>query len=146
MAITGPVPSENARRRNADTFEAPPVVGQPAPELTGDQLTRLRPASRDWWAALRAGPAAHTYASTDWEVAKAALVCHDMRERAKADAALWVKLDARMERYESRLSFTHVDRLKGRVGASAGPRPEVPTEAPRGADMDAELYRLLSGG
>lgn len=121
MAGNGPPPSENKRRRNADTYAdvKSTVVNDGqlrGPALEGHWLAE----TRAWYDNWRRSPQAATFVSTDWfrlgMVARLVeLYIHKPHHMTMAE----------IRQNESLLGATHVDRLRARI--------KVEAEAPKTA-------------
>lgn len=129
MAGMGPAPSENRRRRNADTFAADKTT------VTADGRTR-GPALPDgyghmtaaWYSTWRKSAQAQTFTPTDWQ---RLLMLAPLVDRY-FDAPD-VKLLTEIRQNESLLGATPLDRLRGRVTVAPKPAPERKSSTSRPA-------------
>jgi len=136
----GPPPSENKRRRNADTFEDQAVTVAADAEVRGPELphsTLYGPQTIAWYETWRRAPQAAAFVGTDWQrlAMLAPLVDTYFLEPS-------TKLLAEIRLNESLLGATHVDRLRARIKVE---QPKAPAAPPAGvADMNAARRRRMS--
>lgn len=136
--MRGPAPSENKRRRNADTFGGPQTVVDDG-ERAGKPLGGVWPqVVLDWWDTWRRSPQAKTFVGTDWQrlLMLAPLVAQFFECPDKG-------VMAEIRQNESLLGATHVDRLKARIKVT--PAGSEPTASPAGVAALDDYRRALSG-
>lgn len=139
MAGMGPPPSQQRRRRNADTFEGHavtvPAAGKvKAPPLpnSGDYSAR----TRRWYKTWTESPQAAAFTVTDWQRLHMLAPLVDAYF-ASPDG----KLFAEIRLNESLLGATHVDRLRARIKVEAPPK--APPAAPGEDEVAAARRRRL---
>jgi hypothetical protein len=111
MAGNGPPPSEQRRRRNADTYSEVKTRLVVDDELRGPELKgRWRVGTRDWWNTWRRSPQACAFLETDWQRLRMLAVLVDQYFGRPHHLIL-----AEIRLNESLLGATHVDRLKARM-------------------------------
>ena len=137
MSIPGPAPSENRRRRNADTFSDVQCVvnaneSVDAPELPDADTFSQR--TRKWYATWASSPQAQSFTPTDWQRLHmlAFLVNGYFADPSEGRFK-------EIRQNESLLGATHLDRLKGRIKVVKAP---VAVPSNNVSDMD-ELRRSL---
>jgi hypothetical protein len=139
MSGFGPPPSENKRRRNADTFEGHEVTVQDDAEVRGPELPHAalyEPQTIAWYETWRSSPQGAVFLSTDWQrlIMLAPLVDAYFAEPS-------TKLLAEIRLSEGLLGATHADRLRARMKVEA-PKP-APSAPPAGvADLTSRRRRL----
>ncbi|SFD14199.1 hypothetical protein [Streptomyces aidingensis] len=141
MAGFGPPPSENKRRRNADTFEGfeTTVPTDSGEELRGPELPHAAlygPQTIAWYDTWRRSPQSAAFLPTDWQrlLMLAPLVDAYFLEPS-------TKLLAEIRLNEGLLGATHTDRLRARIKVEA-PKPK-PAAPPAGvADLTSRRRRL----
>lgn len=136
--MPGPLPSDNKRRRNADTFGGATPVSDDG-ERSGEPLGGVWPQPvLDWWDAWRRSPQAKMFVGTDWQ---------RLRMLAPLVAAYWECPDkgvlAEIRQNESLLGATHADRLRGRIKVDR--QPAETGGAPAGVTALDEYRRNLAG-
>lgn len=139
MAGYGPPPSENKRRRNADTFADQAVTVQADDEVHGPELPDAEAYSSRtvrWYETWRRSPQAAAFLPTDWQRLE---MLAPVVELFFAEPS--TKLLAEIRLNEGLLGATHVDRLRARIKVEQ-PKP-APTAPPPGvADLTSRRRRL----
>ncbi len=112
MALTGPPPSENKRRRNADTFAWVDVVSSPfdgsSPDLP-DALDGNVLVAR-WYEAIRSMPHCRLWTASDWMFAvSTAFVALDAFSGERPAAF------GELRQREAKMGVTLEDRMKLRI-------------------------------
>lgn len=126
MPGNGPVPNENRRRRNADTYADVKATVVDDGELTGPALEgEWSPQVRSWWDTWRRSPQAKVFLATDWMRLR---MVAPLLERYLLSPHHLVLAEIRQN--ESLLGATHTDRLKGRIKVER--KMPQSTDAPAG--------------
>jgi hypothetical protein len=117
MAGSGPPPSENRRRRNADTYGDVKTRLVVDDELRGPELKggpgpgrRWKTGTREWWDTWRRSPQAAAFLETDWQRLRLLANLVDQYLGKPHHMAL-----AEIRLNESLVGATVVDRLKARM-------------------------------
>jgi len=124
MAVRGrgPVPKENRRRRNADTYAGLEVAVAAAAPVVAPPLPGRWPAAvKRWYETWCESPQAQAFTVTDWQ---------RLHMLAPLVAAYYKTPDkglmAEIRLNESLLGATHADRLRARIKVEKPPAAEVP--------------------
>jgi hypothetical protein len=139
VAGMGPPPSENRRRRNADTFEGYESAVVSDAEVRGPDLPQADlygPQTIAWYETWRRAPQAAVFVPTDWQrlIMLAPLVDAYYLEPS-------TKLLAEIRLNEGLLGATHADRLRARIKVEQ-PRPESKSPPAGVADLTSRRRRL----
>lgn len=138
MAGYGSPPSENKRRRNADTFGGPRVVVDDG-EMLGPPLTgpNWSPAARAYYDTWRASPQAKLFLQTDWMRLRMLVPLIEAYLSSPCERKL-----AEIRQNESLLGATTTDRLRARIKVE--PAADA-ADVPPGVTALDEYRRNLAG-
>lgn len=136
--MPGPVPSENKRRRNADTFGGAQTVTNDGeicgPALEGEWSSH----ARAYWDTWRRSPQAKLFLDTDWMRLRLLLPLVE----SYLDSPHHMKL-GEIRQNETLLGATHADRLRARIKVTPAETGEA--ETPAGVTALNEYRRNLAG-
>jgi hypothetical protein len=125
MAMPGPPPSENRRRRNADTYADVKATVVDDGELVGPALEgQWSDLVRSWWDTWRRSPQAKAFLATDWM--RLRMIAPLLQDYLAKPTALKM---AEIRQNESLLGATYTDRLKARIKVE---KPAEDAAAPAG--------------
>ncbi len=137
--MRGPLPQENKRRRNVDTFAGHEKTVVDDGEITGPPLEGpdWSAYARSYWDTWRRSPQAKTFLITDWMRLRMLVPLVESYLVAPTPQKL-----AEIRQNESLLGATHADRLRARIKVDKA--PEGPAETPAGVTALDEYRRTLA--
>lgn len=140
MAGYGPPPSENKRRRNADSFADHKATVVDDGELVGPALEGpdWSQAARAYWDTWRRSPQAKAFLATDWMRLRMLVPLVESYLMNPMPQKL-----AEIRQNESLLGATHTDRMRARIKVEK-PAPDA-GEPPAGVTALDEYRKSLAG-